>query len=169
MTKKLIRAQFENESEAYQALSQFRRNILSEDYALTAAAVVRRNGDTLSVSDGFNLDSRASGHMFGWITGLFLGMFFSFTIMLICGLTGSLIGTYMDHRRLKNSSALLQSAAQELPEGRTALIMLADETNEEAVNDRLAKFDVSVDRIDAAQLQAEIDALSQQKRQHTAA
>ena len=155
--------------ESLPRMPQQYRNILSEDYAVTAAAVVRRNGDTLSISDGFNLDSRASGHMYGWIIGLFLGMFFSFTAMLICGLTGSLIGTYLDHRRLKNSSALLQSAAQELPEGRTALIMLADETNEEAVNDRLAKFDVSVDRIDAAKMQAEIDALSQQKRQHTAA
>lgn len=170
MTRKIVISQFETESEAYQALSQFRRSPLSEDYSIRRAAIVRKSGDTLNIADGFSIADRSAGHMWtGWMIGLIAGMFFGFGIMLICGMAGSLIGMHMDSQKLKKESRLLQAAAADLADDRTAVLMLVNEVNEEAVNDRLARFDTDIRRINADELQAELEQSEKQKKQQTAA
>ena len=105
----------------------------------------------------------------GWMIGLIAGMFFGFGIMLICGMAGSLIGMHMDTQKLKKESRLLQAAAADLADDRTAVLMLVNEVNEEAVNDRLARFDTDIRRINADELQAELEQSEKQKKQQTAA
>ena len=85
---------FENEAEAYKALSDFRRDPLNGDYAIANAAVVKRNGESLSVMDGFEMPVGMNNSSKGWIIGMITGIFFGFYAMFMGACLGCLIGVF---------------------------------------------------------------------------
>ncbi|MDO4416280.1 MAG: hypothetical protein Q4C20_14510, partial [Erysipelotrichaceae bacterium] len=120
--KNMVSVIFENEAEAYKALSEFRRDPLNGDYAISNAAVVRRNGEALSVLDGFEMPVGMNNSSKGWIIGMITGIFFGFYAMLMGACLGSLIGVFFDHKVLNRNSGYMQEASKQLEDDRTALL-----------------------------------------------
>lgn len=149
---------FENEAEAYQALSGFRRDPLNGDYVISNAAVVRKSGESLSVLDGFELPVGMNNSSKGWIIGMITGIFFGFYAMLMGACLGSLIGVFFDHKVLNRNSSYMQNAAKELEDNRTALILLAEEKTAGAIDERLAKYHADITRTPLAEKKEELPA-----------
>jgi uncharacterized membrane protein len=137
---------FENEAEAYKALSDFRRDPLNGDYAIANAAVVKRNGESLSVMDGFEMPVGMNNSSKGWIIGMITGIFFGFYAMFMGACLGCLIGVFFDHKELKKNSGYMQEASKQLPEDTTALVMVVNEKTAGMIDARLAHYETEIIR-----------------------
>ena len=144
--KNMVSVIFENEAEAYKALSEFRRDPLNGDYAISNAAVVRRNGEALSVLDGFEMPVGMNNSSKGWIIGMITGIFFGFYAMLMGACLGSLIGVFFDHKVLNRNSGYMQDASKQLEDDRTALLLLVNEKTAGMIDARLAHYETEITR-----------------------
>ena len=144
--KNTVTVLFENEAEAYQALSMFRRDPINGDYVISNAAVVKKKEDTLSILDGFEMPVGMNNSSKGWIIGMITGIFFGFYAMLMGACLGSLIGVFFDHKVLKQNSGYMQAAAKKIEDERTALIMLVNEKTAGVIDERLSRFETEIIR-----------------------
>ena len=163
MKKNIVTAVFTADAEAYKALSDFRRDPLNSDYEIDSAAVVKKNGDSLSVLDGFATGAGRKNYSFkGWIIGMITGFFGGIFTMMMGGCLGSLIGYFFDAKENRQNSAMIQEASLTLPDNMTALVMLANENGETAVNGRLESYDLMLNRYDAGEMLAKAQEKEQQ-------
>ncbi len=152
MEKNMITSVFNIESEAYQALSSFRRNPVSADYTIKNALIVKKHGETMNVLDGFQTSVYAKAQSTGWFIGMMLGIFSGFLGMLLFGSIGALIGVFFDNKALKQQNSLISAAVKDLPEDQTVLMILADETNTEAIAEKLTQFNTVTAHVSAEEL-----------------
>lgn len=166
MKKNIVTAVFTADAEAYKALSDFRRDPLNSDYEIYNAAVVRKNGESLSVLDGFVTGAGMKNHSFkGWFIGMLTGFFGGIFTMMMGGCLGALIGSFFDAKENRQNSAMIQESALTLPEGLTALVILVNENGESAINDRLGAYDLMLKRYDADEMLALAQENGHQRRE----
>ena len=152
-------------SEAYQILSMLRQNFDNESYTISQAAVVKKDAGHLSLEDGFVAGNPLEGH--GWTGGLIgslVGILGGPLGVLFGGSVGSLIGDSMDVKEMEGKSALLERAGGCLTDGETALLLMMQEADETALAAKLKDFQVSITRMDAAEIAAEIEQAEEQAR-----
>lgn len=154
--KNIMTVIFENEAEAYKALSEFRRDPINGDYVISNAAVVKKNGETLSVLDGFETPAGIGSASKGWIIGMITGIFFGFYAMFMGACIGSLIGTFFDRKVIRNNSEVIRNAAKKLEDDKTALLILADEKTAGMIDARLAHYETSMEREPAFRTKEEL-------------
>lgn len=145
-------------SEAYQILSVLRRNPDNSSFSITHAAVVKKDAGQLSLEDGFivgnPLDDRGwTGGLIGSLVGLLAGPLG----VMLGGVGGTLIGDAMDAKELEGKTELLGKAGECLVDGETALLLMAQENDEAALAAQLKDFQVSITRMDAKEIAAEIE------------
>ena len=130
MKENLILANYKVESEAYQALSELKRETTNANYTISQAVIVKKDNDKLTIMDGF-----VNGAMSGDDTW-----------------KGSLIGSLVG-----DNASLLEKAGDSILNGETAIILLAQEEYETALTAKLNNFEVSITRFDAAEVAAEVE------------
>ena len=165
MKENLILVNYKVESEAYQALSELKRDTSNANYTLSQAAIVKKENGTLNIMDGFvnggtTGDDTWKGRLIGSLVGILggpLGVLFG-------GSVGSLIGDSMDVKEMEGKSALLERAGGCLTDGETALLLLMQEADETALGAKLKDFQVSITRMDAAEIATEIEQAEEQAR-----
>ena len=152
-------------SEAYQILSMLRRDLDNESFAISQAAVVKKEAGHLSLEDGFIDGDQTEEH--GWTGGLIgslVGILAGPLGVLFGGSVGSLIGDSMDLKELADKSELLGKAGECLVDGETALLLMAKEEDETALDAKLTDFQISITRMDAAEIASEIESAEEQKQ-----
>ena len=166
MKKNIVTAVFTADAEAYKALSDFRRDPLNSDYEIYNAAVVRKNGESLSVLDGFSTGAGLKNYSFtGWIIGMLAGFWGGIFTMMMGGCLGSLAGYLFDRKEGMQNSSVIQEASLTLPDNMTAMVMMISENGETAVNDRLGTYDLMLNRYDAAEMLALVQEKEEQRKE----
>ena len=152
-------------SEAYQILSELRQDLDNESFVISQAAIVKMESGKLSLKDGFIAGNPADSH--GWTGGLIgslVGVLGGPLGVLLGGGIGGLIGDSMDADDLEKNAALLEKAAGCLTDGETALVLLAGEEDDAVLAAKLKGFQVTITRMDAAEVKTEIEHVENQKK-----
>ena len=157
-------------SEAYQILSMLRQNHDNESFTISQAAVVKKDAGHLSLEDGFiggnaTEDRGWTGGLIGSLVGLLAGPLG----VLLGGGIGSLIGDSMDLKELEEKSELLSKASECLVDGETALLLMAEEEDETALGAMLKEFQITITRMDAAEIASEIESAEKKEELKAAA
>ena len=149
-------------SEAYQILSILRQDLDNDSYAISQAAVVKKDAGHISLEDGFISGSAIEGR--GCLIGSLVGILGGPLGVLFGSGVGALIGDSMDAKVLEGKSALLEKAGECLTDGETALLLMVQEEDETALAAKLANFQITITRMDAADISSEIAYAEEQQR-----
>ena len=145
-------------SEAYQMLSMLRQDHEGDGFSVSHAAVVKMDKGKLSLEDGFVAGDAIEGR--GWTGGLIgslVGLLAGPLGVLFGGSVGAMIGSSLDMEDLEGKSELLEKASECLVDGETALLLMAQEEDENALEERFKDLQISVTRLDAAEISSEIE------------
>jgi uncharacterized membrane protein len=158
MKENLILANYKVESEAYQALSELKRDTANANYTISQAVIVKKENDKLTIMDGF-VNGLASGDdtWTGSLIGSLVGVLGGPLGVLLGGSMGMLIGGAMDANDMADNASLLEKAGDSIVDGETAIILLAQEKYETALTAKLNSFEVTITRFDAAEVAAEVE------------
>lgn len=166
MNENLVLVNYKVESEAYQALSELKRDTANANYTISQAVIVKRENGQLNTMDGFingkdANDDTVTGSLIGGLVGILGGPIG----ILLGGSVGMLIGGAVDASGLVKEASLLEKAGDSIAEGETAIILLAQEEYETALTAKLNDFDVTITRFDAAEVAAEVEHAREVERQ----
>lgn len=147
---------FEDEGKAYEEFNRLKDNEATADFTILEMAVVKNVDGAIMVPDGFQdgydeTDNTAFGGVIGAVVGLLGG---PVGVLLGAGI-GLVAGMAMDDKDVDDDS-LMEYCASELAPGATALVMLAKEDDEDALD---AQFDETciIYRWDADEVNAEVE------------
>ena len=149
---------FEKESEAYQSFTELKSAIVDDRFLVSQAAIVKRENGEVVVKDDFITGLRAGddtlkGGLIGGLIGLLGG---PLGALLGAG-AGAMIGQVKDAGDVIKDLTIADAVSECIEEGVTALIILADEKGDAALNEKLNAFAGAVTRISAAEAEKEID------------
>ena len=166
MNENLVLVNYKVESEAYQALSELKRDTANANYTISQAAIVKRENGQLNTMDGFingkdANDDTVTGSLIGGLVGILGGPIG----ILLGGSVGMLVGGAVDAGGIVKDASLLEKAGDSIAEGETAIILLAQEEYETALTAKLNDFDVTITRFDAAEVAAEVEHAREVERQ----
>ena len=166
MNENLVLVNYKVESEAYQALSELKRDTANANYTISQAVIVKRENGQLNTMDGFingkdANDDTVTGSLIGGLVGILGGPIG----ILLGGSVGMLIGGAVDASGLVKDASLLEKAGDSIAEGETAIILLAQEEYETALTAKLNDVDVTITRFDAAEVAAEVEHAREVERQ----
>lgn len=152
-------------SEAYQILSMLRQNLDNESIVISQAAVVKKEAGHLSLEDGFVAGNVTESHSWtGGLIGSLVGILAGPLGVLFGGSVGTLIGDSMDEKEMLAKSELLEKASECLMDRETALLLMAQEQDETALDAVLKDFQVSITRMDAQEIASEIENTEKRKQ-----
>ena len=166
MNENLVLVNYKVESEAYQALSELKRDTANANYTISQAVIVKKENGQLNTMDGFingkdANDDTVTGSLIGGLVGILGGPIG----ILLGGSVGMLIGGAVDASGIVKDASLLEKAGDSIAEGETAIILLAQEEYETALTAKLNDFDVTITRFDAAEVAAEVEHAREVERQ----
>ena len=158
MKENLILANYTVESEAYQALSELKRETTNANYTISQAVIVKKENGKLNTMDSFvNGSTAGDDSLTGSLIGSLIGILGGPLGILLGGSMGMLIGSAVDAGDMAESASLLEKAGDSILDGETAIILLAQEEYETALTAKLNHFDVAITRFDAAEVAAEVE------------
>ena len=119
---------FDVESEAYKAFTELRQAPFGKDFAVAEAALLKREGDVITMADAFDAadvtsDDTATGMLIGSIVGILGGPLG----VLLGASTGALVGTLFDADDASDSLSALEVTAAKLFDGEIAIVALVQE------------------------------------------
>ena len=162
----VVLANYKVESEAYQALSELKRDTANANYTISQAMIVKRENGKLNVMDGFvNGLTTGDDTWMGGLLGGLIGILGGPIGVLLGGSVGMLVGGAVDAGEMAGDTSLLEKAGDSIADGETAIILLAQEEYETALTAKLNDFDVSITRLDAAEVAAEVEHAKEVERQ----
>jgi uncharacterized membrane protein len=157
-THNVVAVSFDNDSAAYQALSQLKNAAADGRIDLRSAAIVRRDQDgRLSIPEGGDTQVGA-GWTGGSLVGMLVGVLGGPVGMLVGWGTGALIGGLLDIDRASHSDALLGAFSRAVPPGATSLVAEVVEPAVEVVDGEMAALGGTVVRRPAGEVLSELEA-----------
>ena len=166
MNENLILVNYQVESEAYQALSELKHDCANANYRISQAVIVKRKNGQLNTMDGFISGKEANDDtMAGGLIGGLVGILGGPIGVLLGGSVGMLIGGAVDAGDIVKETSLIEKAGDSIADGETAIILLAQEEYETALTAKLNQFDVTITRLDAAEVAAELEHAREVERQ----
>ena len=157
MAENIVIATYEVESEAYQALSEIKHETTNANYTISQAMIVKKENGKLNMRDGFDSGNETNDTWTGGLIGSLVGILGGPLGVLLGGSMGMLIGSAVDAGDMADHISLLERAGDCIAEGETAMLLLAQEDYETALTAKLNRFHVTITRIDAAEVAAEIE------------
>ncbi|OWA34273.1 hypothetical protein B9G55_18310 [Saccharibacillus sp. O16] len=126
---------FNEESKAYQALSELKSRSIAPDYTVSEAAVVKKENGRIVFKDGYNFDTGFGGRLLaGSLIGSFVGILGGPFGILLGGSIGSLIGASLAGSKAEEKAGILELTADSLAEGESGLVALAQEERIDSLN-----------------------------------
>jgi len=160
----VLAVNFDEDSNAYEALSVLREMDGQGQLALAGAAVVVREQDgsvvTKDQMDDTDLDGTATGGIVGLVIGILGGPFG----VLIGGATGLLVGSLFDMADDDDTESALSDISRSVRVDRTGLIADANEQSPEVVDAAMTRLGGTVVRRPLEEVQAEIAAAEDAQR-----
>ena len=162
----VVLANYKVESEAYQALSELKRDTANANYTISQAMIVKRENGKLNVMDGFvNGMTTGDDTWMGGLLGGLIGILGGPIGVLLGGSFGMLVGGAVDAGEMAGDTSILEKAGDSIAYDETAIILLAQEEYETALTAKLNDFDVSITRLDAAEVAVEVEHAKEVERQ----
>ena len=154
----VIVAVFKVESEGFQALSELRQAAAGESYLVSAAALLKKDKNVCNYLDGFDTGVQTENDaLLGGLIGMTIGILAGPLGVLLGGSYGALIGSTVDVGDAAFGLSMLDQIADKLDDGMVALVALAEEETEDALNAKLSAFDTTIARFDAEVVADEVD------------
>ncbi len=158
MNENVVVAVFDVESEAFQAIYDFKRDFSNNDYVISHIALVKKTDNAIKAYDHFDsgvetADDSVKGGLIGSLVGILCGPIG----VIMGGSIGLLVGNTLDAADAARNASLLEQVVGSIPNGQTALLILAQENGTDGINGKLAKYRVSIGRQDAAEIAAEVE------------
>ncbi len=154
----IVAVLFKNESEGFQAITELRQMPSAENYAIMQMALIKRQGQAVSVCDSYDSDLvTGNSVMIGGLMGSLVGILGGPVGVLLMGSYGMLAGSLASSAEALDNAAMIEMVSNKLLDGEVALIALAEEADEEELDARLKKFDVEIARFDAAVVAEEVE------------
>ena len=154
----VIVAVFKVESEGFQALSELRQAAAGESYFVSAAALLKKDKNVCNYLDGFDTGVQTENDaLLGGLIGMTIGILAGPLGVLLGGSYGALIGSTVDVGDAAFGLSMLDQIADKLDDGMVALVALAEEETEDALNAKLSAFDTTIARFDAEVVADEVD------------
>ena len=158
MLDHVITVTFDVESEAYQAINGLKRDFSNNDYILSHVSLVKNTHGHFDSFDSFDsgvdtLDDRARGGIIGSLVGILGGPIG----VILGGSWGALIGSTVDAGDAARNISLLEMVSKAIPEGKTALLILAQEETDDSINRKFSDYKVDILRQDAAEVAQEVE------------
>ena len=157
MAENIVIATYEVESEAYQALSEIKHETTNANYTISQAVIVKKENGQLNMRDGFGSGLVTDDTWKGGLIGSLVGILGGPIGILLGGSVGMMIGGAVDANDAANHISLLERAGECIAEGKTAMLLLAQEDYETALTAKLNSFHVTITRMDAAEVAAELE------------
>lgn len=158
MEKNVLVAVFKVESEGFQALAELRQAAEGETYAVSAAALVKKEKNVCTYLDGFDTGAHTTNDaVIGGLIGMTLGILGGPLGVLLGGSYGSLVGMTVDAGDACFGASMLDQMADKLDDGMVALIALTAEDNNAALDAKLSAYDTVIARFDAEAVAEEVD------------
>lgn len=166
MAKSVIVSVFKVESEGYQALSELKQEPQTDEYLISAAALVKKEDGACKVIDTFDTGTdTANDTAFGGLLGMTVGILGGPLGMLLGASYGALVGMSFDAVDADFGVSMLEQVSAKLDEGMLALIALADETKEKYLDEKLSAFDTVIARFDPDVVAEEVKRADQMQRE----
>jgi len=160
----VLAVNFDEDSNAYEALSVLREMDGQGQLELAGAAVVVREDDgsvvTKDQMDDTDLEGTATGGIVGLVIGILGGPFG----VLIGGATGLLVGSLFDMADDDDTESALSDISRSVRVDRTGLIADANEQSPEVVDTAMTRLGGTVVRRPLEEVQAEIAAAEDAQR-----
>ncbi len=149
---------FNVESEGYQAYMGIKKQPIMPQYTVLQGALVKKNGNIISTIDSFTsgMDSSDDALAGGLIGGL-IGILGGPLGILLGGMTGHLIGSAKDIDDVDRNNTMLETVGSKLEDGEVAILLLAQEETDHALDFRFDKFQTTILRRDATLVQDEVE------------
>ncbi len=162
MAERIITSVFQVESEAYQALSELRKDAVNNNYVISQIALVKNEGGRIVTKDFFDtgVDTFNDAPL-GGLIGSFVGVLGGPIGILLGGGLGYLAGSALDASDAGDNLSLIERVSNQIVDGETALITLVKEEVEGSYESRLARWETTVVAEDAAEVSAEIEKAEQ--------
>ena len=158
MEKNVVVTVFKVESEGYKALTELKQAAEGENHFVTAAALVKKEGNTTFVLDGFDTGANTlNDTAMGGAMGMLLGVLGGPVGMLLGAGYGALIGMNLDAADSAYGASMLEQIADKLDDGTVAIVALAAEETNDALDAMMSKFDTVIARFDADVVGEEVD------------
>ena len=157
MAQNILIVNYKVGSEAYQALSELKRAVASENYVISQAVIVKKEDGQIVAKDGFDTGvTTANDTWKGGLIGSLVGILGGPLGVLLGGSVGMVIGEAVDAGDAVKNATLIERAGDCIVDGETAVIILADEQYETALTAKLNDFDVTITRMPAEEVEAEV-------------
>jgi uncharacterized membrane protein len=158
MNENIVLLSFEEESKAYQMLSELKAAALQGRLQLKNAAVIECDEQgQISLRDGFSDGAARSAPLAGTFLGSLVGILGGPLGVLLGATTGALIGSVVSTDKVKGRASLLEQMIEAIPNGATAVILHADELAEEVLDGLARDLDAVVIRRPAAAIRVEVE------------
>ena len=158
MKENIIIVSCKASDEATRALKALQQKPEGKGFKISHGAMVKVDNGKFSLEDGFIADSVEGENAWtGGLIGALLGLVAGPLGALIGGGAGALLGGSVDKEALKGATVLLKKASECLVDGETALLLIAEETDESTLEEKLKDCQASIVRMDAKEIAAEIE------------
>jgi len=141
MKQNIIVALFDISSEAYQAFSELKAYSQTTDALVAQAVLIKKENGLIIPAESTDFTANtAESAWTGGLIGSLVGILGGPIGVLLGGAIGALIGSDAGTAQTLGEGSLLENTAKKLDNGSTAIIILAQESNE-AVLDALAAIE----------------------------
>ncbi|MDO4866787.1 MAG: hypothetical protein Q4C10_09525 [Clostridia bacterium] len=153
----IIIVSFDIESEGYQAITELKKNVMKDGYAVSQAVLVKNTDGHVTSLDSLDtgIETKNDTRM-GGLIGSLLGVAGGPLGMVLMGGYGALIGSAVDWGDAVNNASLMEHVLSCVTEDSTVLIAVVQEDIEGAFDKKFSKFSAEITRFDAAEVAAEI-------------
>ena len=153
----IIIVSFDIESEGYQAITELKKNVLKDGYAVSQAVLVKNTDGHVTSLDSFDtgIETKNDTRM-GGLIGALLGVAGGPLGMVLMGGYGALVGSAVDWGDAVNNASLMEHVLSCVTEDSTVLIAVVQEECVGAFDVNFDKFSAEITRFDAAEVAAEI-------------
>jgi uncharacterized membrane protein len=160
----VIAVSFEDDSNAYNALTLLKELDTQERVGVQEAAVVVRNSDGHVVEKDRIGSTFLMGTASGGLIGLLLGIIGGPLGMLIGGTGGLMLGSLFDLDDIDETESALGAISSSVQSGRTALLAVLTERSPEVMDTAMSGLGGTVFRRPVADVEAEIAAAAEAER-----
>lgn len=158
--KKVILMTFDEDSKSYEAFSDVKQMVGNGDIRGEEMAVVTHKTEgvqSFGVDDFINFNGDTHVFNDGFI-GMLIGILGGFFGMIIGWIIGDIVGAIRDSDDAKAARNLFEKMAQDIPAGRTGVILVAEETDNQVLNNVIVdQLGGKIDRFDYAEVSSDME------------
>jgi uncharacterized membrane protein len=154
----------ENDTNAYQALTDLKQLDSQGQIKIAAAAVVTRDPDGRVDVKSDVADDPYIGTASGGLIGLLVGVIGGPLGVLLGGTYGALVGSLFDIDEVETTESVLGEISKQVQPTRTALLAQVTEQSPEVIDTAIARLDGAVMRRPLIDVEAEIVAANEAQR-----